>query len=119
MANSLQQGLYQLLADAPASSAGCYGKILEMTTLAVRAEHYQAQHAIGVACQPQTLALMTGGHHPLEHIPRWPQVASIQQGLELLPGGLIQAHFGHPWAGHQWHPARAAGSAMARRVLEQ
>ena len=40
VANSLEQGLHQLLADASASNAGCCGEILEVTTLAVRAEHH-------------------------------------------------------------------------------
>ena len=50
------------------------------------------QQAIAIAGQPEALAAVGGGYHPLEHVHWRPRVTSIQQGVELLPWGLIQSY---------------------------
>lgn len=65
------------------------GKTLQLAVLAVGAEHHP-DHALSVLHQPKPLGLMAGDHHPAEHISRRARVPNIEQGLDLMPGNLLE-----------------------------
>jgi hypothetical protein len=75
------------LADPASADVGSHGEIVEVTALAVRAEHHHAEQALAIAGQPETLAPVAGGNHLLENITGRPRETDFQQGLELLPRG--------------------------------